>query len=159
LAQRARRAENVARVRRREWLVNTTVRLAAGLRANAESHRTRIARARERVVALAERSERATRLLLRDRAALLERCAELLNALSHRGVLARGFALVRDLKGHPLRQAAAVDPGKALDIEFFDGHVRALAEQSSGALAEKLQDAPKSRGRRGGDNGQGSLFG
>jgi exodeoxyribonuclease VII large subunit len=158
LVQRAKRAENVTRVRARERLANTTVRLAAGLRANAESHRVRIARARERVVALAERSERATRLLLGHRAASLGRCAELLNALSHRGVLARGFALVRDLAGRPLRQAAAVDPGMAMDIEFFDGHVRASAEQSSGTLAEKPLGAGKSRGRRGGDGGQGSLF-
>jgi exodeoxyribonuclease VII large subunit len=129
------------------------------LRANAESHRARIGRACERVVALAERSERATRALLRHRAASLARCGELLNALSHRGVLARGFALVRDLEGRPLRQAAAIAPGMAMDLEFFDGHVRASAERSSGALAEKPQGAPRSRGRRGGDSGQGSLFG
>jgi exodeoxyribonuclease VII large subunit len=163
LAQRAKRAENVTRVRRRDQLANATVRLAAGLRANAESHRTRIARARERVASLAERSERATRLLLRHRATSLDRCGELLSALSHRGVLARGFALVRDLEGHPLRQAAAVDPGMAMDIEFFDGHVRASAQEPSGtpkeALAEKPQPAAKNRGRRGGDSGQGSLFG
>jgi len=35
--------------------------------------------------------------LLWQRATSLERCGQLLNALSHRGVLARGFALVRDL--------------------------------------------------------------
>jgi exodeoxyribonuclease VII large subunit len=157
LGHRAQRAANVTQARRREWLANTTVRLGAGLRANVESHRARIARARERVVALAERSERATRLLLRHRAASLDRCGELLNALSHRGVLARGFALVRDPEGHPLRQAAAVDPGMAMDIEFVDGHV--LAKESSGTLAEKPHPAAKSRGRRGGDPGQGSLFG
>jgi exodeoxyribonuclease VII large subunit len=159
LAQRARRAEAVARVRRREQLANTTARLAAGLRANADSHRARIARAGERVAALGERSERAAWALLRQRAQSLARCGELLNALSHRGVLARGFALVRDLDGHPLRQAAAVGPGMALDIEFFDGRVRALAERSSVPLAEKPQSAARNRGRRGGDGGQGSLFG
>jgi exodeoxyribonuclease VII large subunit len=157
LAHRAQRAANVTQARRRERLANTTVRLGAGLRANVESHRARIARARERVVTLAERGERATRLLLRHRGVSLERCGELLNALSHRGVLARGFALVRDPDGHPLRQAAAVDPGMAMDIEFFDGHV--LAKESSGTLAEKPRPAEKSRGRRGGDPGQGSLFG
>ena len=159
LAQRARRAETVARVRRRERLANTTVRLAAGLRANADSHRARIARAGERVAALAERSERAASALLRQRAQSLARCGELLNALSHRGVLARGFALVRDLAGRPLRQAAAVDPGTALDIEFFDGRVRALAERSSARPPEMPQAAARTRGRRGGDGGQGSLFG
>ena len=86
----------------------------------------------------------------------------MLNALSHRGVLARGFALVRDLGGRPLRQAAAVSAGMGLDIEFSDGHVRAAAEGSSAGGAEKPAPAapirPRSR-RGGGDSGQGSLFG
>jgi exodeoxyribonuclease VII large subunit len=97
------------------------------------------------------------------------RCGQLLNALSHRGVLARGFALVRDLAGRPLRQAAAVRAGMRLDIEFSDGRVRAAAEGSSVA-ADKPQsvaaDKPQStapskpRGRRGnGNSNQGSLFG
>jgi len=163
LAQRAQRAQGVTQLRRRERLAGTSMRLAAALRANAESQRTRIARARERVAALTQRSNRAIILLLSQRAAALIRCTELLNAFSHRGVLARGFALVRDLAGRPLRQAAAVEPGMALDIEFFDGHVRAAAERSGGSVRapnpERPQGALKIRGRRGGDDGQGSLFG
>src|SRR5882724_3809760 len=42
LAERARRAEAVARSRRRERLATATLRLAASLRANAEAHRNRI---------------------------------------------------------------------------------------------------------------------
>ena len=90
LMQRAERAESVARLRRRERLATATVRLSAGLRANADVHRNRIDRQRERVAALAERSERAARLLLRHRVTSLERCGQLLTALSHRGVPARG---------------------------------------------------------------------
>jgi exodeoxyribonuclease VII large subunit len=166
LVERAGRAEGVARQRRRERLATATVRLAASLRANADAHRNRIARQHERVAALAQRGERAARLLLRQRLAAVERCGQLLNALSHRGVLARGFALVRDLDGRPLRQAAAVSAGMGLDIEFSDAHVRALAQGSSAAGAGKaagkpeLSPVPKPRGRRGGgDSGQGSLFG
>jgi exodeoxyribonuclease VII large subunit len=159
LAERSRRAEGVARRRRREALINATARLAAGVRANAESHRARNARVRERVAALAQRGERAARLLLRHHAATLARCAELLNALSHRGVLARGFALVRDLAGHPLRQAAAVHPGMAMNIEFFDGQVRASADDPLDTVTEKAQPTAKNRGRRGSGTGQGSLFG
>src|SRR6516225_1188346 len=159
LSERAKRAENVARRQRRERLVTANVRLAAGLRANADAHRTRIGRQRERVAALSERARRAVDSSLRQRAASVERCGQLLNALSHRGVLARGFALVRDLAGRPLRQAAAVRAGMGLDIEFSDGHVRAAAEGSS-AAAEKPAPAAKPRGRRGnGNSNQGSLFG
>ena len=162
LVERAKRADGVARLRRRERLATATVRLSAGLRANAEAHRNRIGRQRERVATLSGRAQRAANLLLRQRAASLERCGQMLNALSHRGVLARGFALVRDLGGRPLRQAAAVSAGMGLDIEFSDGHVRAAAEGSSAGGAEKPAPAapirPRSR-RGGGDSGQGSLFG
>jgi exodeoxyribonuclease VII large subunit len=85
----------------------------------------------------------------------------MLNALSHRGVLARGFALVRDLEGRPLAEAAAVAPGMRIEVEFRDGRVRASAEESR-APAGRPDAAPavKPRGRRGGgDPGQGSLFG
>jgi exodeoxyribonuclease VII large subunit len=162
LVERGKRAETVARQRRRERLATATVRLAASLRANADAHRDRIGRQRERVAALAQRGERAALLLLRHRLAAVERCGQLLNALSHRGVLARGFALVRDLEGRPLRHAAAVSAGMRLDIEFSDAHVRALAQGSSagGAAKPDLSSASKPRGRRGGgDSGQGSLFG
>jgi exodeoxyribonuclease VII large subunit len=161
LGERAKRAENVARLRRRERLATANVRLAAGLRANADAHRSRIGRQCERVAALSLRARRAVDSLLRQRATSVERCGQLLNALSHRGVLARGFALVRDLAGRPLRQAAAVRAGMRLDIEFSDGRVRAAAEGSSVA-ADKPQSAPaaKPRGRRGnGNSNQGSLFG
>ena len=161
LVERAKRAESVARLRRRERLATATVRLAAGLRANADVHRNRIDRQRERVAALAERSARAAQLLLRHRVTSLERCGQLLTALSHRGVLARGFALVRDLEGRPLQQAAQVSAGMPLDVEFSDGHVRALAERTTTAPAGKAEPVPgiKQRTRRGGGNpGQGSLF-
>jgi exodeoxyribonuclease VII large subunit len=162
LGERAKRAETVGRLRRRERLATATVRLAAGLRANAEAHRNRIGRQCERVATLSERARRAVNSLLRQRATSVERCGQLLNALSHRGVLARGFALVRDLAGHPLRQAAAVSAGTRLDIEFSDGHVRALAEHSSVAATENPQATPaiKPRARRGnGNSNQGNLFG
>ncbi len=162
LVERAGRAERLARQRRRERLATASARLAASLRANADAHRNRIARQHERVAALAQRSERAARLLLRQRGMAVERCGQLLNALSHRGVLARGFALIRDLEGRPLRQAAAVSGGMWLDIEFSDAHVRALAQGSSAAGAAKSETVAtsKPRGRRGGgDPGQGSLFG
>ena len=58
---------------------------------------------------------------------------QLLAALSYRSVLARGFALVRDPSGTPLRSASAVSPGQQLDIEFRDGRATAVATQAHGA--------------------------
>jgi exodeoxyribonuclease VII large subunit len=161
LIERARRAEAVVRVRRRERLATVTVRLAASLRANADAHRNRIVRQHERLAALAERAQRAAFLLLERRADAVERCGQLLNALSHRGVLARGFALVRSPDGRPLRYAAKVSEGMRLDIEFSDGRVRARAEASIVTPTDKTPVLAKRRSRRsgGGDTGQGSLFG
>ena len=67
------------------------------------THLTRIARARDRVTTLAERAERAVWTLLDNRAARMERAGQLLAAFSYRGVLSRGFALVRD--GAAIRSA------------------------------------------------------
>jgi exodeoxyribonuclease VII large subunit len=156
LVERANRAMTSAGPRRRERLDTATARLRASLRANAESHRNRIARARERVAAMAQRGSRAMVTLLCQRIASLDRCAGLLQALSHRGVLARGFALVRDAKRRPIPHAARVSAGMSLDIEFFDGHVRASAEHAFVTPAEKPR--PRFRSRRLADAGQGKLF-
>ncbi|HEY3643388.1 MAG TPA: exodeoxyribonuclease VII large subunit [Xanthobacteraceae bacterium] len=156
LAERARLADTIARLRRRERLDVATLRLAAGLKANAQAHGARITRARERASALAQRARRAVATLLAQQAAAVARDGQLLAALSHRGVLARGFALVRDLDGRPLRIAAAVSPGMPVDIEFSDGHVRAHADGRSAGAADA---SAKPRSRQGGDKGQGSLFG
>ena len=160
LAERARRADTVARLRRRERLKVATLRLAAGLKANAQAHGARVTGAHERTTALAQRARRAILTLLRRQAAVVERDGQLLAALSHRGVLARGFALVRDLDGSPLRLAAAVSPGMPVDIEFSDGRVRARAEGSAAGAGPGTPDASaKPRRRQRGDKGQGSLFG
>ena len=55
------------------------------------------------------------------------RLGKLLDTLGYRNVLARGYALVRDASGQPLRSVAAVDANAVLDIELADGHIEALA--------------------------------
>jgi exodeoxyribonuclease VII large subunit len=50
-----------------------------------------------------------------------------LESVSHRAVLARGYAAVFDAADRPLTTAAAVKPGAALRIAFADGDVRATA--------------------------------
>jgi exodeoxyribonuclease VII large subunit len=161
LADRTLRAEVVARQRRRERLSAVTLRLQNGVRANADAHRGRILRERDRTLALMARSERAMYALLDRRADAVERYGGLLGALSHRGVLARGFALVRDLGGHPLRTAAAASAALRLDVEFSDGRVRAQTEASPAAVSPSAQPVvvPARRRRRSGGEGQGNLFG
>jgi exodeoxyribonuclease VII large subunit len=152
----------IAVERRAERLAACTQRLASALKTHRLTHLTRIARARDRVTALAERSDRAAWTLLDNRAARLERAGQLLAAFSYRGVLSRGFALVRDADGHPLRTAAAVQPGVTLDIEFTDGRVGATAQGISPRVEAPPYARPRPRRRRGGGGeaeGQGNLFG
>ena len=155
---RARRCTEVHRDRRRQRLETIGVRLGAAKNANFAAHRQRIVRDRERVATLFERSGRAVTRLLERRFAALEGADKLLAALSYQGVLARGFALVRDVSGSPIRSAQKVSPGECLDIEFADGHVKALATDAHGSPVKPRQPIrPKSRRTVG--EGQGSLFG
>ena len=128
-------------------------RTAARLSRRLLSHR--LERCREQTAAFGDRARRAFRVARDRRAERLRSAAQLLDAYSYRGVLARGFALVRDGDGRPLRSSAAVTARMRLDIEFCDGRVGATADgESVVALAAKPKSAPKSRS----GGGQGSLF-
>ncbi len=143
--------------RRRERYDGIALRLRASAAANVTAHRMRLARERERVAALAERAERAVENFLDARWARWERGSQLLAAFSYRSVLARGFALVRDRAGRPVRTASAVTVGTPLDVEFSDGHVGARAEVVQ-ASATPRPEPLRRRRRRDGNPGQGSLF-
>jgi exodeoxyribonuclease VII large subunit len=146
--------------RRRERFAGMAHRLRASLTANIAAARTHAARQRERVGVFAQRAERAIGVILDQRAARFERAGQLLTAFSYRGVLARGFALVRDAAGDPLRAAAAVSAGMRLDIEFSDGRVGAVAGDAR--VTPEAPPAPLFPRRRrrssGNGEGQGSLF-
>jgi exodeoxyribonuclease VII large subunit len=65
---------------------------------------------------------------LREAAARLQGVGAQLESVNPRAVLARGYALVFDAKGHPVSAAAAVGPAAKLRIEFADGAVDVRAE-------------------------------
>jgi exodeoxyribonuclease VII large subunit len=142
--------------RRRERYVGIAHRLRASVAANIETYRTRIARQRERVIVFTQRAERAVRTLIATRLARCERDAQLLAAFSYRGVLARGFALIRDAAGQPLHSATAAVAGMPIQIEFSDGRVGAHVDGASSA--DTPNEPTKPRAKRGGGPGQGDLF-
>ena len=76
---------------------------------------------------LSERLGRAGRAVLNERAGRVETAARLLEGYSYRGVLARGYAVVRDQRERPLTSAAEVKSGAALSLEFHDGRAAARA--------------------------------
>ena len=84
---------------------------------------------------------------------------QLLKAFSYQGVLARGFALVRDGDGRPLRSALAVSSRMRLEIEFSDGRVGATADgEGAPQPAAKPKPTTKPRPSGGESSGQGTLL-
>jgi exodeoxyribonuclease VII large subunit len=148
LIGRARRCTQVHGERRREKLATVGWRLDTAVRANLQGHRQRIVRDRERIAALMERGERAVTRLIERRFAALDAADKLLAAFSYQGVLARGFALVRDIAGHPVRTAFQVNENETLDIQFADGHVKAVATAAHGGSGPRERQPIRPRPRR-----------
>jgi exodeoxyribonuclease VII large subunit len=125
----------------RQRLDSTTARLPASLRSNLQRHgialarsagrlslntmRNRLAENQRRVPDLAARTNRALRQLLSRRSDRFTAATKLLQAMSYKSILARGFAVVRDADGKPLRTAADVKP---------NAKVKAAATSSQGSL-------------------------
>jgi len=92
--------------------------------------------------------------VIADAEARLVAEGKLLDSVSYRKVLERGFALVRDAAGRPLLRAADAAPGTAIEIEFADG-------ARGATIAGEAAPAPRKNPRRkkdGGDDSQGSLL-
>jgi exodeoxyribonuclease VII large subunit len=71
------------------------------------------------------------RAALREGRARLEGLAARLESVSYESVLARGYAMVADVRGAPLTSASAVRPGMDLRLRFHDGEVRGTADKSA----------------------------
>ncbi|MEM9028438.1 MAG: exodeoxyribonuclease VII large subunit [Pseudomonadota bacterium] len=154
-------------------------RLARALQANTREHGGRLAKVSARLQPrlllsrlernserLATVSERAARALS-HRIVLLRRSligtGKLLETLSHRNVLNRGFTLVTDDSGKPVRSVATLRSGDRIGLEFADGGTSALVDPVGGASGESTApDVPRDPGTRRprsrGGAKQGSLF-
>ncbi len=149
--------------RRRDRFAGLEIRLKASKLSNAQAQRQTIARQRERTLRLAERARRAVATVMQRLDARVAHSGQLLSALSYRGVLARGFALVRDEQGLPMHAAAEIGPGAYLNIEFADGRVSATADSDRPLTTRPAK--PAGSGPKGTTPkrfvkpaGQGSLF-
>jgi exodeoxyribonuclease VII large subunit len=148
----------------RQRFDHASERLTGALRHNLQEHKRAFAKAEallrpkpirnhigicgERTEALGRRMSRAQSARLSEARRRLDALARVLEGVSYRGALERGFALVRGEDGKVRRRAGQVASGEALSLSFADGEVAAVA---SGTPAK-----PKPRGKPGG--GQGSLF-
>jgi exodeoxyribonuclease VII large subunit len=145
-------------------LTVSSERLALGARALLRRRRDRFDGLEVRLKASKLSNAQAQRHAIAQRLdARVAQSGQLLSALSYRGVLARGFALVRDEQGQPVHAAAEIGPGANLDIEFADGRVaatadadRPLATRSVRPAVGEPKSAPPKRVVK--PAGQGSLF-
>ena len=136
----------------RQRFDTVAARLPQALRANVQHHRVDLAKISGRLSVrpivqnqqemkrrLAEANLRGNRAMSRVLQSLKDRLsaeAKLFAALNYTSVLARGFALVLDTKGQPVKQAAAVSPGQTLKIQFSDDTltVQAAKKTAQGEL-------------------------
>jgi exodeoxyribonuclease VII large subunit len=108
---------------------------------------------------LAARMTRAYDERLQAKRAQLFSAWQLLGAMSYRGVLSRGFALVRDETQKPLWRAEEVRQAQRLEIEFADGKIGAIAGGRVGPPLTPPALLPRRRAKPDKDaEGQGSLF-
>jgi len=126
----------------RQRFDTAAARLGRALMTNTQSHANRFARVqgrlhvdglrqrlrsdRERLLQVRSRAGRAMTNLLRGHRQGISAQRKLLQSLSYQGVLERGFALVRDGTGAPVRAAGQTEAGMALRIEWADGWVDAM---------------------------------
>jgi exodeoxyribonuclease VII large subunit len=148
---------------RRDRHAGLVARFTASKLSNAQAQRHAIARDRERALRLAERARRALATSLQRLDARVGHSGQLLAALSYRGVLDRGFALVRNDSGLAVHAAAELGPGARLSIEFSDGRIAATADGEAAAAAasppKPARDVrPAAPKRVGKPVDQGSLF-
>jgi exodeoxyribonuclease VII large subunit len=113
LRSRAERLENVGRS------------LAVARNTLVRSHRVQLERQAELVFRTSERLEPALLRHLAGRRAGLNVAAQLFDSLNYRAVLARGYTLVWDANGQPVRSAKVMADGEVLAIEFADGKLDA----------------------------------
>jgi exodeoxyribonuclease VII large subunit len=127
LEHRLRHCLVVARDRRAQKLAHVSGRLATAFLARGRVEGERVIALRHRLEGLDRRLGNAPLAALTQRKQRLSAYANLLQSLGYRQVLARGFVLVRDSQGKPLRAALEIATGEKLDLEFADGHVAVIA--------------------------------
>jgi exodeoxyribonuclease VII large subunit len=126
--------------KRRGKLESVADRLVNALQGRLSRARTEIARDREKIAALDSRMLPALRRQLQRRTDRLDNAAKLLKGYSYEGVLERGFALVLNDKGQPVRSVVAATAGSAITVRVADGSFGAVVGGKPLAPKHKPQD-------------------
>jgi exodeoxyribonuclease VII large subunit len=114
----------------------------------------RMSASEDRVADLARRAQRATDVRLARLADRLAQAGRLNATLSYKAVLERGFVVVQDSKGTPVKRSAGLAAGDRVLLQFADATTDAVIS-ADGAAPPKPR--PRAATKPGG-GGQGSLF-
>ncbi len=94
-------------------------------------------------------AERGMLRTITEQSARLQKSAQLLEAFSYQGVLARGFALVTDNQGALVRAQAKLNPGQEVNLRFADGTRDAvIAGGTENPTTVKLSKKPVKKSRQ-----------
>lgn len=140
-------SERLTNALRRNLEVHGRKLIAASALLRPAGLQNRLAQGNERTKVLAQRIDRAQRTRLAEASRRLEGLTRVLDSVSYRSVLDRGFAFVRGSDGSLKRSAAAISSGEGLVLTFADGAVAATAGEGAVAPGAKpeTQSAPKPR--------------
>ena len=159
LADRLGRARETAAERRKLRLDAAKLRLDAAFAARLRLLRSQQAAEHARLQGLGGRLDRARRAVASEQRQRLARTAQLMQSLSYRSVLARGYAVVRDAQGTTVGTAAAFRQMTLVSIEFADDQVAARPESDGRSVASPTRPARSRRQASGTDApSQRSLF-
>lgn len=134
----------------RQKLGDLGQRLTLSRKRLADKERDRLAKEAQRIGVLEERASRALRVIIDRRLARFDAASKLFESVNYKTVIRRGYALVTDSSGRPVRTVAAAPPGTGLTLEFADGKANVTVDGSA-------PPRPASA-RKVGPSGQGGLF-
>lgn len=112
---------------------------------------------------LQRRSDQAISHMLERQYRRSQELTRLMDTLSHTSVLKRGFAIVLNESGQPVKAAAAVHSGDHLTLRFLDGDASVVADGSapvapSQTVPTKDKKAKPLKTKTSDPSGQGTLF-
>lgn len=101
------------------------------------------------------RADQAIGLKLERQAQRNQELTRLMDSLSHTSVLKRGFAIVMNDKGIPVKAAAGIATGDQMTIRFHDGDTSVIA---TGASVDTQNTRKRNKAAKPAKNDQGTLF-
>lgn len=114
-----------------------------------------VGRSRDRLTSVETRSERAFVNRIEITRTRVEQAGRMLNSLSYKSVINRGYAVVRDEHNKPVGGASQIKSGKHFTVEFKDGVLEAVA---AGESKSPKQPTAKVKSKPGKPSEQGDLF-